>query len=943
MNARPGHADLGADDEELAPQVIEAQRIERPLRVTPRDEQDHTLGVPFAPPDPTLADEDDEDAVQVIELEGTNNLGDRRDSESTSRQTSRRGSAVGRRPGGGGRKDPVAELTTRDYVYYLFDGFPSRLYRKRTLGWVHASEVFNNMMLFVVLVSCFSFAAETLPEYYDRNLLSFNVIEGCCIAIFTVDFIVRVVLVRDKPRFIRSVQNWIDFISIVPYYITLGVGTGNQSAGGFVMLRMLRLMRVFRILKLSKRNVGLQAVVEAMLQSSEAISLLTFLLMIATVLFSSAMFFAEQTGSSFDADRQLWIRDDGQISPFQSIFHTMWWCVVTMTTVGYGDDVPVTPLGKVIGSITMLCGVFVLAFPTVILSTNFQEVHQAKVDQHKQMREELEEIEAEAEKGAEEIEDGDDRRSTDDDDDGIFTVPPPPDVASPVGAEVHKERTLAGMSTKVDPRFEALVEKLQSNYSKYTRFSYSFNPYAMRAAARSMKATSMKRRGSALMFSGGQVTSIAGPSVPNHDGSGSPGGAFGPRRVSVESEGQRSATPLSGPTVAIDVRRPDAATPPAATNDSFGGENVAASFKSLAAAVDKTVTGMVQIVDNEVAVFTPSLYFAATETNHLYVRVEAVPGADQQLATLHLVVDAESCRDVVMESIRKHRPDESFIPVARPIRKLQLKLETTHALLRDVRLVTTVLDNPAGTVPLSLLVPNNSVLSIMLSNLSSLTFAVRSYYDEPAAVVEPLVRYGGVLLTGDAFDNEDDLQLFIVDEDDRQMQERREDLHGEATNARGRRGSNFIAAAAGGTSASGSTSPQLRSNRVSVSAAADSGLGPMLTSGHDARGEMSMSADDSDTKDANNHTGVFSEPSPSTPQLHHEPPPRARRRSSALETPSARRGGAEALPPSASPHATRFSVSETQSFAETGTNPAASVDNAPLEQFEPGAPAVVEQ
>ena len=179
--------------------------------------------------------------------------------------------------------------------------------------------------------------------------------------------------------------NWVDLLSILPFYIGLILQNDDQATGGLVLLRFFRLLRILRVLKLSRRNVGLLAVFEALYESSEAIALLGFLVITALMVFSTLMFYAEQLGARFDDYSNQWIRDDGSISPFQSIFHTMWWCIVTMTTVGYGDDVPVTVTGKLVGGATMIAGVFVLAFPTVILSTNFQEIHQAKVEGHRQM------------------------------------------------------------------------------------------------------------------------------------------------------------------------------------------------------------------------------------------------------------------------------------------------------------------------------------------------------------------------------------------------------------------------------------------------------------------------------------------------------------------------------------------------------------------------------
>ena len=85
---------------------------------------------------------------------------------------------------------------------------------------------------------------------------------------------------------------------------------------------------------------------------------------------------AEQTSADFDPGERAWIRDDGTISPFQSIPHTFWWCMCTLTTVGYGDDVPTSSAGKVVAGITILTGVFVMAFPVILISYNYSEMTQ---------------------------------------------------------------------------------------------------------------------------------------------------------------------------------------------------------------------------------------------------------------------------------------------------------------------------------------------------------------------------------------------------------------------------------------------------------------------------------------------------------------------------------------------------------------------------------------
>ena len=133
---------------------------------------------------------------------------------------------------------------------------------------------------------------------------------------------------------------------------------------------MIRLARVFRIFKISRHSPGLKLTVKAIMRSKDALGLLSIYLLIAVVLFSCLIYYAER--GEWVEEQRTWIYPiQGFITPFQSIFHSMWWCIATITTVGYGDDTPITPFGKLIASLAMLSGVMIIAFPTSILGTNF--------------------------------------------------------------------------------------------------------------------------------------------------------------------------------------------------------------------------------------------------------------------------------------------------------------------------------------------------------------------------------------------------------------------------------------------------------------------------------------------------------------------------------------------------------------------------------------------
>lgn len=166
--------------------------------------------------------------------------------------------------------------------------------------------------------------------------------------------------------------------AIAPFYVQLCVG-GSGSALG--ILRVLRLARILRLFKLSRYSSGMRIFSRALSASAHALVLLLMFLAIAVVLFSSLIFFAER--GEFDDQAGAWVvaGPDGTKAPsaFQSIPASSWWCIATLTTVGYGDVTPVTPTGKLIAAVTMLSGLLVLSLPMSVIGANFaaeMEAHQ---------------------------------------------------------------------------------------------------------------------------------------------------------------------------------------------------------------------------------------------------------------------------------------------------------------------------------------------------------------------------------------------------------------------------------------------------------------------------------------------------------------------------------------------------------------------------------------
>lgn len=182
--------------------------------------------------------------------------------------------------------------------------------------------------------------------------MALAVLEGICVAWFTLELLVRFIFCPEKLAFFKKVMNWIDFLAIVPFYISLVY----PSESDVEILNIIRLIRIFRIFKLSRHSSGLQILGHTLRASVRELLLLISLLLISVVLFASLIYYWEK---------------DVPNTKFSDIPNCFWWAVVTMTTVGYGDMVPATAVGKFIGSICAVCGVLTIALPVPVIVNNF--------------------------------------------------------------------------------------------------------------------------------------------------------------------------------------------------------------------------------------------------------------------------------------------------------------------------------------------------------------------------------------------------------------------------------------------------------------------------------------------------------------------------------------------------------------------------------------------
>ena len=224
--------------------------------------------------------------------------------------------------------------------------------------------------LLIILVSVATFCIETLPEYrinmttgeeLSGNHPIFYPIEAACVSWFTIEYLWRLFVSPDKWRFLINGLNIVDLVAILPFYISFGLSSDNASQ--LTIVRILRLSRVSRLFKVSRHSSGLQDMITCIGASKAELALFFLITIVATILFASAIFYAEK---------------DEPGTPFISIPASFWWAIVTMTTVGYGDLVPTTVVGRCIGAVCASLGVVLLAIPAGIFISEFMTLHEQK-------------------------------------------------------------------------------------------------------------------------------------------------------------------------------------------------------------------------------------------------------------------------------------------------------------------------------------------------------------------------------------------------------------------------------------------------------------------------------------------------------------------------------------------------------------------------------------
>jgi voltage-gated potassium channel len=204
-------------------------------------------------------------------------------------------------------------------------------------------DIFIQTLIFLSLIS---FSIETLPNLNEDFLGFLSVFETISVVIFSIEYILRVILTKSSIRYIFSFYGIIDLAAILPFYIASGIDLRS--------VRLFRMLRLFRILKLFKYSKSIKNMTTAFHSIKK--ELIIFFVVTLCLLYVSAVGI-------------YYFENQAQPEQFKSVFHSLWWSVTTLTTVGYGDMYPITVGGRIFSTIIVFIGLGLVAVPTGLIAS----------------------------------------------------------------------------------------------------------------------------------------------------------------------------------------------------------------------------------------------------------------------------------------------------------------------------------------------------------------------------------------------------------------------------------------------------------------------------------------------------------------------------------------------------------------------------------------------
>ena len=211
-----------------------------------------------------------------------------------------------------------------------------------------AGKIFDLLLLVMIVISIVAVMMESIKSINFKYGYELNVLEWIITALFSLEFIARLACISKPMKYVTSFYGIVDILSILPSYIGIFVAGNHTSLS---VIRSLRLLRIFRILKLARYIGEANLLIKSLKASRPKIVVFMFFVLSLTFILGTVMYIVESEESGFT-----------------SIPMSIYWAIVTLTTVGYGDIAPATPLGQAIASFIMITGYAVIAVPTGIVT-----------------------------------------------------------------------------------------------------------------------------------------------------------------------------------------------------------------------------------------------------------------------------------------------------------------------------------------------------------------------------------------------------------------------------------------------------------------------------------------------------------------------------------------------------------------------------------------------